>query len=66
MKLFVVGNIDPAEMMTLIKENQAAEHFAVPQPIKREFPAETLTDIKKSDCLEMPVTRAKGFWGSKC
>ncbi|WP_308618277.1 EF-P 5-aminopentanol modification-associated protein YfmH [uncultured Enterococcus sp.] len=65
MKLFVVGNIDPAEMMTLIKENQAAKDFPVPQPIKREFPAETLTDIKKSDRLEMPVTRAKGILGIK-
>lgn len=65
MKLFVVGNIDPDNMMTLIKENQAGKKFATPQPIKREFPAETLTDIKKVDRLEMPVARAKGILGIK-
>lgn len=65
MKLFVVGNIEPESIMALIKANQAAKDFPIPQPIKREFPAETLTDIKKSDRLEMPVTRAKGILGLK-
>lgn len=65
MKLFVVGNIEPESIMALIKANQAAKDFPIPQPIKREFPAEILTDIKKSDRLEMPVTRAKGILGLK-
>lgn len=65
MKLFVVGNIEPESIMALIKANQAAKDFPIPQSIKREFPAETLTDIKKSDRLEMPVTRAKGILGLK-
>lgn len=65
MKLFVVGNIEPESMMTLIKENQASKDFSLPQPIQRAFPAETLTDIKKVDSLEMPVARAKGVLGIK-
>ncbi|KAF1302602.1 MULTISPECIES: EF-P 5-aminopentanol modification-associated protein YfmH [Enterococcus] len=65
MTLFVVGNIDPEEMMAWIKENQADKEFPEAQPIKRNFPTETLADIRESSSLKMPVTRQKAVLGIK-
>ena len=40
MVLFVVGAVNPEEMMEFIKEDQAAKTFEEPQEIKRFFPEE--------------------------
>jgi len=36
MVLFVVGHIDPQEMMEMIRKNQAEKHFEKPAPIHRQ------------------------------
>ena len=38
MVLFVVGAVNPEEMMAFIKEDQASKTFEEPQEIKRFFP----------------------------
>lgn len=37
MVLFVVGNLEPEQMMDLIRANQAKKEFAEAAPIKRHF-----------------------------
>jgi predicted Zn-dependent peptidase len=65
MTLFVVGKMDPEEMMSFIRENQAAKKFAKAVPVKRHFPQETATDIVKESSLEMPISRSKVIVGLK-
>lgn len=65
MNLFVVGNLNPEEMMQLIKDNQAAKTFAEPEKIIRHFPEETVADIVKESSISMPVNRSKSILGVK-
>ena len=65
MNLFVVGNLDPEEMMQLIKDNQEAKTFADPEKIIRHFPEETVADIVKESSISMPVNRPKSILGVK-
>lgn len=65
MVLFIVGNIDPEETMTWIKENQKDKDFPEAKAIIRQFPAETVADIMPESSMQMPVTRAKGVLGIK-
>lgn len=65
MVLFIVGNIDPEETMTWIKENQKDKDFPEAKAIIRQFPAETVVDIMPESSMQMPVTRAKGVLGIK-
>ncbi|MER2040203.1 EF-P 5-aminopentanol modification-associated protein YfmH [Desemzia incerta] len=65
MNLFVVGNLDPEEMMQLIKENQEAKTFEKPEKITRHFPEETVADIVKESSISMPVNRPKSILGVK-
>ncbi|OJG99418.1 M16 family peptidase [Enterococcus termitis] len=65
MTLFVVGKMDSEEMMSFIRENQAAKKFAKAVPVKRHFPQETATDIVKESSLEMPISRSKVIVGLK-
>jgi predicted Zn-dependent peptidase len=65
MTLFVVGNIDPEEMLTLIRDNQAAKSFAEIREIKRYFPEETAADIVPFSTVQMPVNRTKVVVGIK-
>ncbi|KAF1295199.1 zinc protease [Enterococcus sp. JM4C] len=65
MTLFVVGKMDPEEMMTTIRENQAAKEFAPVKEIVRHFPEEGPTDLIKESQLEMAVSRPKFVLGIK-
>lgn len=65
MNLFVVGKMDPEEMMQWIRDNQAKKEFPTAVEIKRHFPEETVSDIKPFDSIEMPVQRAKSMIGIK-
>jgi predicted Zn-dependent peptidase len=59
MILFVVGNLNPQEMMNFIRENQASKEFAPAVPIQRRFPEIKQSDIIKERSVEMNVTRPK-------
>ncbi|WP_206912409.1 M16 family peptidase [Enterococcus sp. DIV0840] len=65
MTLFVVGKMDPEEMMAFIRKNQSAKTFAKAEPIKRHFPTETATDIIKESSLSMAISRSKVIVGLK-
>lgn len=67
MTLFVVGKLDPDEVLSWITENQAAKSFADFQPIERKIPAtaEDGHDIMPYRSIEMPVSRAKSIVGVK-
>lgn len=65
MNLFVVGKMDPAEMMDWIRENQAKKEFPAASEIKRHFPEETVADIVPFASITMPVNRAKSIVGVK-
>lgn len=59
MMLFVVGNLEPENMMKLIKENQSKKQFMVPTPIKRADIQEPETVHIKEEILEMDVVMPK-------
>ncbi|GMA07678.1 peptidase M16 [Tetragenococcus halophilus subsp. flandriensis] len=63
MILFVVGNIDPQETMSWIKNNQAGKNFADIREIHRYFPRETPSDINGYASKAMPVSRPKATLG---
>lgn len=65
MNLFVVGKMNPTEMMEAIRLNQTNKEFAPATEIVRHFPTETVADIKRFDSIEMPVNRAKSIVGVK-
>ncbi|AEB29374.1 putative processing protease [Carnobacterium sp. 17-4] len=65
MNLFVVGKLDPEEMMKLIRENQAQKEYAPAEAIKRIFPEETIKDIKPYNFINMTVNRPKSIVGVK-
>lgn len=65
MVLFVVGAVDPKEMMAFIKEDQASKTFEAPQEITRFFPDEQNdVDIKERK-LQMDVQKPKVIYGIK-
>ncbi|MGX7024931.1 EF-P 5-aminopentanol modification-associated protein YfmH [Vagococcus hydrophili] len=65
MNLFIVGNLEPEQLMTFIIENQAQKEFVPSQPIKRRFPVETPKEIIKEDRIELSVSRPKAIVGLK-
>ncbi|MGO3732948.1 MAG: EF-P 5-aminopentanol modification-associated protein YfmH [Vagococcus sp.] len=65
MNLFVVGNMDPDAMMTLIRANQAEKEFPQANEIERRFPVESIKDIIKEDQIELSVSRPKAIVGLK-
>ena len=65
MNLFVVGKMDPHEMMRLIRENQASKDFEAMPAIERKFPVETSEDLVKESTIHLDVTRPKAFIGIK-
>ncbi len=65
MNLFIVGNLEPEQLMTFIKENQAQKEFVPSQSIKRRFPIETPNEIIKEDRIELSVSRPKAIVGLK-
>jgi len=66
MVLFVVGAVDPAEMMAFIKKNQDAKTFDEPAEIERRFPTEIDTAAITDRTLEMDVSKPKFNMGMKC
>lgn len=65
MLLFIVGNVNPAEMMAFVKENQAKKSFGTPEPIERIFPAETKAADRQQRTLTMDVSKPKVNIGLK-
>lgn len=59
MMLFVVGHINPDEIMKLIQDNQQQKHFSKENPIQRAVVNEPLDVAQKEDVLHMDVTMPK-------
>lgn len=59
MMLFVVGHINPDEIMKLIQDNQQQKHFSKENPIKRAVVKEPLDVAQKEAVLHMDVTMPK-------
>ena len=66
MVLFIVGAVDPEEMMAFIKENQDAKTFKPQADIVRSFPEEPLAAAIPERTLAMDVTKPKLSFGMKC
>ena len=66
MALFVVGAVEPAEMMDFIKKNQDAKTFKEPAEIIRKFPVEKDTVAQSERTLAMDVSKPKFNIGMKC
>lgn len=66
MVLFVVGAVNPEEMMKFIKEDQAAKSFKAPAEIVRKFPIEPPTAASSRNTLSMDVSKTKFSFGMKC
>lgn len=66
MAVFVIGAVDPDEMMTFIKKDQDGKEFSEPEEVSRDFPEEPLEAFKKKTVLEMDVQRPKFNYGMKC
>ncbi|MEL3960588.1 pitrilysin family protein [Lysinibacillus endophyticus] len=65
MLLFVVGAIDPTEMMAFIEDNQNKKEFPEPTPIERHFEDEPLDVAVKERELKMDVQKPKVYVGLK-
>lgn len=65
MNLFIVGKMNPEELITFIKENQAQKEFVESQPIPRRFPVENTKDIIKEAQINLSVNRPKAIVGLK-
>lgn len=65
MNVFVVGKMDPEEMMGWIRDNQKKKTFAEAKEIRRYFPEEKIADIIPFDSIKMEVNRAKSIIGIK-
>lgn len=65
MLLFAIGAVDPEEMMTYIRENQAKKQFEAPTPIQRFFDEEPMEVAVKEDTLHMDVQKPKMYVGLK-
>ncbi|TMW73268.1 EF-P 5-aminopentanol modification-associated protein YfmH [Alteribacter natronophilus] len=65
MLLFIVGNVDAEEMMSLVKENQAGKEFAEPERIQRFFEAEPPEVDQPEQTIPMNVKTGKCLTGFK-
>lgn len=65
MSLFVVGGVDPQEVISLVKENQAAKTFPPQGQIKRFFPEEPSQVNEARRIIELPVSMPKCLMGFK-
>lgn len=65
MLMFVVGSVQPEEMMAYIRENQSKKEFAEPSEIKRIFPDEHSDVAIKENTLYMDVQKPKVYVGLK-
>jgi predicted Zn-dependent peptidase len=65
MLLFVIGAVDPEEMMAFIETNQNAKEFAAAEPIVRHFDQEPMEVAVKENVLKMDVQKPKIYVGFK-
>ncbi|GGA15715.1 EF-P 5-aminopentanol modification-associated protein YfmH [Psychrobacillus lasiicapitis] len=65
MTVFVVGAVNPQEMMDFIKQDQAAKTFEAPQEIQRFFPTEQTNVAFSERSLQMDVQKPKVIYGIK-
>ncbi|WP_349410560.1 EF-P 5-aminopentanol modification-associated protein YfmH [Pseudalkalibacillus sp. SCS-8] len=65
MLLFIVGNVEPEEIMTFVRENQAQKEFAPPEKIERFFEDEPQEAAKKKSVIKMTVQTPKCMIGFK-
>ncbi|MFF2753966.1 EF-P 5-aminopentanol modification-associated protein YfmH [Psychrobacillus sp. NPDC058041] len=65
MMVFVVGAVNPEEMMTFIKKDQSSKSFEQPQEIKRFFPNEQSSVAFSERTLQMDVQKPKVIFGIK-
>ena len=65
MLLFVIGDFNPEEIMTLVRQNQAAKEYVKADEIPRQYPEEPDYAVTKESVLEMEVTTPKVFLGIK-
>ena len=65
MVVFVVGNVEPSEIVELVKDNQRKKTFREKGEIKRIFEDEPQGVAKKKTILHMPVQTPKCLIGFK-
>ena len=65
MLLFVIGAVDPEEMMTFIRENQGKKEFSEPASIERFFEEEPTEVAISERTLNMDVQKPKVYVGLK-
>ncbi len=65
MLLFVIGAVDPEEMMTLIEKNQNSKSFPQPTPLTRIFEEEPAEVAVKERVMHMDVQKPKVYVGLK-
>lgn len=65
MLLFIVGAVEPEEILKQVRENQQKKDFTAQSEIKREFPNEPLEVFKKIEKLKMNVQSSKCLVGLK-
>lgn len=66
MTVFVIGAVDPEEMMDFIRKDQSSKEFTEPEEITRKYPEEPNEANRKKTVLEMDVLRPKFNYGMKC
>lgn len=65
MLLFVVGNIEPEDLMNDIKRNQSAKDFGPAKEIKRDIILEDNKVFKKDETLKLSIAMPKVMIGIK-
>jgi predicted Zn-dependent peptidase len=65
MLLFIVGAVEPEEILKQVRENQQKKDFTAQSEIKREFPSEPSGAYKKLEMLKMNVQSPKCLVGLK-
>lgn len=65
MLLFIVGNVEPEHIFSLVRENQAQKSFQPQAEIERFFPAEPDTVAQKRNIIHLPVGIPKVMFGFK-
>ncbi|WP_227935868.1 EF-P 5-aminopentanol modification-associated protein YfmH [Alkalihalobacillus deserti] len=65
MLLFVIGPVDPEEVMTQVKRNQSQKKFSKLKEIQRFFDEEPDTVAKERNVITMPVQTPKCLMGFK-
>ncbi len=65
MMLFIVGGVDPYEMMTVIHNNQKHKHVPKPKSIRRFVTEEPLEINIRQQIIHLPVSTHKCLFGFK-